>query len=178
MSCHRPPEYTEFEAQIDEVWTDEALDCLVVQAKASTDNYQGTIGVFIDVAKACGEDAWVLWPGSGIPVERVTDGELVPLGWRVDQAFGESAGDGDVELQVLFASEMPSDDAQLSDYSPRTRVAYSYSGTPYDSSEYECNDGFYLGCATTGSGSDAPAGPLTLLVIGLVGVVLGRRVRR
>ena len=91
LSCVQPPEYVELEAQIDEVWKNEAFDCLIVEHEIRTEPWEGHVEMFADIGNACGEDVWVVWGDERAPGERVADGEFVTLSVEVERLYGESA---------------------------------------------------------------------------------------
>lgn len=172
LSCVQPPEYAELEAQIDEVWKNEAFDCLLVEHEIRTEPWEGHVEMFADIGNACGEDVWVVWGDERAPGQLVADGELVTVRERVAWPYGVSQGDGEFELRVLFDADLPTDDltqeaVYASDYTPLSRVWYSYAGTPNPETGCGPEPSFY-GCAVSHGGSDAPVAPLTLIGVAML----------
>lgn len=182
--CPEPPAYTELEAQIDEVWTSDAFDCLVVEHELRFWKEDGYITIFTDIANACGEDVWITSESEWINSEvgsvrevRVPDGAFVAINVDVEQRQQAAEGHGELAFGVIPESERNEVETQPSDDSPLTRVEYSYYGTPYDLDDWNCSD--IVGCATSTSAPASPANsPLTWVMLGVGLVWVGRRSRR
>ncbi|TXD39176.1 hypothetical protein FRC98_01885 [Lujinxingia vulgaris] len=177
LSCVPQPEYLELDAQIEQVWKDERFDCLVVQPEVRPEKYRGSVEVFVDFANACGEDVWVLLGDERAPGERVADGELLTLSAEVDQLYGESEGEGELPLSVLFGEGQVVEEVWADEYEGLALIQYSYSGVPNDHDGSCGDDRPFYGCAAYGGGGEGqgPAG-LMWVVLGVGVVWVGRRV--
>ena len=185
LDCEEPPVYAEIQGQIDEVWTSEAFDCLVVQHEFAVHEGNSFVNVSTDLANACGEDLWVradadylYTAGDRMDEVRVEDGELVTVRASLEMRPREE-GQGELIFEVLPDAERDAMEADPDAYVPLSRLQYSYSGTLYDMDDWPCSNATMFGCSSTASSPEAPAqAPLSWVMVGLGMVWLGRRARR
>ncbi|RDV39754.1 hypothetical protein DV096_04090 [Bradymonadaceae bacterium TMQ3] len=169
LSCEPQPEYLELNAQIDEVWKNEAFGCLVVEPEIRTEMYMGSVEMVVDLANACGEDVWVLAGDDYAPGERVADGALVTLSVEVAWLYGESEGEGELQLSVLFGEGQIVEEVWADAYEALALVQYSYSGVPNDHDGSCGGDTPFYGCAAYGGEGEGPTPWAWIwVVVGLV----------
>lgn len=182
LSCSEPAAYLELEGQVEEVWKNEAFECLIVQHEIRTEPHEGNVEVFADVGNACGEDVWVVWGDERAPGTYIADGELVTVGELVAWPYAASDGEGEFELRVIFdadlnAADLRGEQVYASDYSPLSRAEYSHTGTPNPETGCGGPEPYFYGCAAANTGSGTPGGPLSLVSVALAGMVVLRRVK-
>src|SRR5690554_1040399 len=187
--CTGPFAYDDLDAQIDEIRSDAAFDCLIVEHEISTDTLYGDVRLRTEIANACGEDVWIVTdpPLNYYDEEAgafVADGQSEAFLVYAARVRDVSGGDGEVEYRALAESEKEGEAMEYADFRPLATVLYSFSGSPNDfegAPGSGCTGpiGGIYGCATSASGPGAPASlPLTLVMLGLGLVWIGRRARR
>ncbi|TXC77502.1 hypothetical protein FRC91_01840 [Bradymonadales bacterium TMQ1] len=184
-ACSGPYAYGDLDAQLDEVHSEAAFDCLAVEYEMFEDEQFGTISLRLNVANACGEDiaiAMNLDEHYGEPdlyEEIVAEGETLRFGGPVRKLDDEKQGNGVAEIRAIPASERTGEEMGFEEYRAMASVHYSFSGTPTYRDPYDesgCDPGPMFGCAVASSGPQAPSSwPLVWVALGVVGV--RRRVR-